>query len=154
MSQNKFVSLPVLHLNPSKTLRLLIIVLHLIAFLSITHSIYFHISVNFFLALLVSLSFYYYLKYYKNLTSLKLIKYRQDDMWILGYKLKEGDLKPLLVSIEQEYMITDWLIIIRFKIDQSKIKSIPIFSDMLSDQSFKQLRVVLPYISQSKMLNK
>ena len=83
-----------------------------------------------------------------------MIKYRQDGMWILGYKLKEGDLKPLLVSIEPEYMIIDWLVILRFKIGQTKIKSIPIFSDMLSDQSFKQLRVVLPYISQSKMLNK
>jgi len=83
-----------------------------------------------------------------------MIKYRQDGMWILGYKLKEGDLKPLLVSIEPEYMITDWLVILRFKMGLTKRKSVPIFSDMLSAQSFKQLRVVLPYILQSKIVNK
>ena len=70
-----------------------------------------------------------------------MIKYRADGMWILGYEKK-----PILVSIESEYMITEWFIILRFKIGQSQKRTIPIFKDMLSVESFKQLRVVLPYI--------
>jgi len=146
MSQNKFVSLPVLQLNPSKTLRLLIMGLHLIALISITYSIYIHITVNIFLGLLISLSFYYYLQYYKNLLSLKMIKCRQDGMWILGYEKSTGELKPLLASLKSEYMITDWLIVLRFKIGSTKIKSIPIFKDMLTSEKFKRLKIVLPYL--------
>ena len=70
-----------------------------------------------------------------------MIKHRVDGMWILGYEKK-----PILVSIESEYMITEWFIILRFKIGQSQKRTIPIFKDMLSVESFKQLRVVLPYI--------
>ena len=145
MSQNKFVSLPVLILNRSKILLLFIIGLHAIAIASVMHTVYFHISVNILLGFLISFSFYYYLQYYKNLTTLKQIKYRQDGMWILGYESK-----PLLVSIEPEYMLTEWLIVLRFKIGQTKRKSIPIFVDMLSPETFKQLRVVLPYILTTK----
>ena len=145
MSQNKFVSLPVLKLNRSRILLLLIIALHLSAFSSVSYSIYFHLSVNIILGLLIGFSFYYYIQYYKNLTMLKTIQCRQDGMWVLGYESK-----PLLVSIEPEYMLTEWLIVLRFKIGQTKRKSIPIFVDMLSPESFKRLRVVLPYILKAK----
>jgi len=149
MSQNKFVSLPVLELNRSKILLFFIIGLHVIAIASVMHAVYFHISVNIFLGFLISFSFYYYLQYYKNLITLKQIKYRPDGMWVLGYESK-----PLLVSIEPEYMLTEWLIVLRFKIGQTKRKSIPIFMDMLSPATFKQLRVVLPYILKAKNSNK
>ncbi len=145
MSQSKFVSLPVLKLNRSRILLSLIIALHLLAFASVSYSIYFHLSVNIILGLLIGFSFYYYIQYYKNLTTLKTIQCRHDGMWVLGYESK-----PLLVSIEPEYMITEWLIVLRFKIGQTKRKSIPIFVDMLSLESFKQLRVVLPYILKAK----
>ncbi len=145
MSQNKFVSLPVLELNSSKILLFFIVGLHVVAIASVIHSVYFHISVNILLGFLISFSFYYYLQYYKNLTTLKQIKYRQDGMWVLGYKSKS-----LLVSIEPEYMLTEWLIVLRFRIGQTKKKSVPIFVDMLSPQVFKQLRVVLPYIFKIK----
>jgi len=144
MSQNKFVSLPVLQLNPSKVLLFLIIGLHLIALASVMVNIYFHISVNIILALFIMLSFYYYLLYFKKSKDLKTIKYRSDGLWVLGY-----DSKSLLVSVEPDFMLTEWLIILRFKIGQTK-KSIPIFVDMLSTKSFKQLRVALPYILKAK----
>ena len=70
-----------------------------------------------------------------------MIKYRNDGMWILGYESK-----PLLVSIESEYMVTEWFIVLRFKIGNSRKRTIPIFKDSLSVESFKQLRVVLPYL--------
>ena len=145
MSQNKFVSLPVLSLKRSKILLYLIIGLHLIALTSVMHAIYFHLSINIIIGVFVCFSFYYYILYYKNLTSLKMIKCRQDGMWILGYESK-----PLLVSIEADYMITEWLIVLRFKIGKTKKRSLPIFKDMLPEQSYKQLRVVLPYILDSK----
>lgn len=145
MSQNKFVSLPVLSLSRSGTFLVLIIALHLIALASAAYAIYFHISINIFLGLLICFSFYYYILYYKKLSDLKMIKCRQDGMWILGY-----DSKPLLVSIEADYMITEWLIVLRFKIGQSKKRSVPIFKDMMTEQSFKQLRVTLPYLLMSK----
>ncbi len=147
MSQNKFVSLPALELNRSKILLFFIIGLHVVAIASVMHSIYFHISVNVLLGFVISFSFYYYLQYYKNLVTLKQIKYRQDGMWVLGYESK-----PLLVSIEPEYMLTEWLIVLRFRIGQTKKKSIPIFVDMLSSEDFKHLRVVLPYILKMKDL--
>ncbi len=145
MSPNKFVSLPALELNRSKILLFFIVGLHVVAIASVMHSVYFHISVNVLLGFLISFSFYYYLQYYKNLATLKQIKYRQDGMWVLGYKSKS-----LLVSIEPEYMLTEWLIVLRFRIGQTKKKSVPIFVDMLSPQVFKQLRVVLPYIFKIK----
>lgn len=144
MSQNKFVSLPVLQLNPSKVLLFLIIGLHLIALASVMVNIYFHISVNIILALFIMYSFYYYLLYFKKTKDLKTIKYRSDGVWVLSYESES-----LLASVEPDYMLTEWLIILRFKIGKKK-KSIPVFIDMLSPQSFKQLRVALPYISKFK----
>ena len=141
MSQNKFVSLPVLSLKRSKTFLGLIIGLHIISLISVIYSTYFHLSINVFLGLLIILSFFYYILYYKNLASLEMIKYRNDGMWILGYESK-----PLLVSIESEYMVTEWFIVLRFKIGNSRKRTIPIFKDSLSVESFKQLRVVLPYL--------
>lgn len=141
MSQNKFVLLPVLSLKRSKTFLSLIISLHLISLISVMYSVYFHLSINISLCFLIIFSFYYYILYYQNVSSIKMIKYRADGMWILGYEKK-----PILVSIESEYMITEWFIILRFKIGQSQKRTIPIFKDMLSVESFKQLRVVLPYI--------
>ncbi len=146
MSQNKFVSLPALILSRSKILLFFIIGLHVIVLASAMYTVYFHISVNIILGLLIGFSFYYYIQYYKNLSTLKQIKYRQDGMWILGYKSKS-----LLVSIEPEYMLTEWLIVLRFKIGQTKRKSIPIFFDMLTPHDFKQLRVVLPYILKTRI---
>lgn len=74
-----------------------------------------------------------------------MIKCRPDGLWILGYESK-----PILVSIETDYMITEWLIVLRFKIGKSKKRTIPIFNDMLTRESYKQLRVALPYIVKSK----
>ncbi len=145
MSQNKFASLPVLQLKRSRILLFLIFTLHLIALASIMYSVYFHVGINISIGVLIGLSFYYYLLYYKKLTTLNLIKYRQDGLWILGYKSK-----PLLVSIEPQYFLTEWLIVLRFKIGQTRIKNIPIFIDMLSPQDFRLLRVVLPYIQKMK----
>ena len=145
MSPNKFVSLPDLILSRSLVFLLLITCLHLIAFISLFAAVYVHISVNIILGLLVGASFYYNLQYYKNLSMLKTIRYRRDGMWVLGYKVKS-----LLVSLEPEYLITEWLIVLRFKSGQTKRKTILIFYDMLSNRDFKQLRVVLPYIVQAK----
>lgn len=145
MSQNKFVSLPVLIINRSKILLFFIIGLHVIAFTSVMYSVYFHISVNIILGLLIVFSFYYYIQYYKNLNTLKQIRYRTDGMWVLEYAGKS-----VLASIEPEYMTTEWLIVLRFKIGQTKKKSIPVFVDMLLPEDFKKLRVVLPYILKAK----
>jgi len=141
MSHNKFVSLPVLQLNRSKILLFLIVCLHLLALFCVTYSVYFHISVNVFLGLFVVISFAYYILYYQNLSRLTAIKYRADGMWVFGFKDK-----PLLVSLEPDYLLTDWLIILRFKVGMLKTRSIPIFKDMLTPKDFKQLRVVLPYL--------
>ncbi len=145
MSQNKFVSLPALILKRSKILLYFIIGLHVIALASVMYTVYFHISINIISGLLVVSSFYYYIRYYQNLITLKQISYRQDGMWVLGYESK-----LLLVSIEPEYMLTEWLIVLRFKTGQTKKRSIPVFVDMLSPEAFKQLRVVLPYILKVK----
>ena len=141
MSQNKFVSLPVLSLNPSKTLLGFIIVLHTLALASVMISIYYHLVINIVIGILIICSFYYYILYYKNVSSLKMIKCRADGQWILGY-----DAKPLLVSLENEMMISEWLIILRFKIGRSQKRTIPIFNDMMDFESFKKLRVSLPFI--------
>lgn len=145
MSQNKFVSLPVLSLKRSKIFLFIIIGLHLIALASLVYTIYFHISVNVILALLIVFSFCYYILYYIKLSDLKMIKYRADGMWILGYESK-----PLLVSIDSDYMLTEWLIVLRFKVGKTQRRTLPIFFDMLPQQIFKQLRVVLPYIMRLK----
>ncbi|MBN4080483.1 hypothetical protein JYT31_02350 [Beggiatoa alba] len=141
MSQTKFVSLPVLLVNRSKSLLLSIIFLHTLALLSLTTSLYFHLSVNIVLAVLISCSFYYYIDYYKNPNTLKSITYRKDGLWVLNYPSKS-----LLATLETDCMITEWLIILRFKTGKLKIKTLPLFFDMLPKQSFKQLRVVLPFI--------
>lgn len=145
MSQNKFVSLPVLSLKRSKIFLFIIIGLHLIALASLGYTVYLHISVNIILASLIVFSFCYYVLYYKKLSDLKMIKYRADGMWILGYESK-----PLLVSIESNYMLTEWLIVLRFKVGKTQRRTLPIFFDMLPQSIFKQLRVVLPYIMSLK----
>lgn len=146
MSQNKFVSLPVLEVSSSKIFLVVIIVLHLIAVASITYTIYFHVSINVALLILVSCSFYYYIQYYKNLLTLKLVKIRADGLWILGF-----DKKPILASLETNYMLTEWFIILRFRVGKLKTRSIPLFIDMLPKKKFKQLMVVLPYIQHCKI---
>lgn len=145
MSQNKFVSLPALNIERSNIFLFLIVGLHLLALASVWFYVYFHISVNIILAVLVILSFFYYILYYKKLNSLKTIKYRQDGLWILGYEDK-----PLLVSVKPEYLLTEWLVVLRFKVGLTKTRTVPIFKDMLSPQEFKQLCVVLPYIQKIK----
>jgi len=146
MSLNKFVSLPILTFSRSKIFLGLITGLHLLALTSVTQFIYFHFSINIIIGLLVCFSFYCNILYYKQLSDLKMIKCRQDGMWILGYESK-----PLLVSIEADYMITEWLIVLHFKIGQSRKRSVPIFKDMLPKESFKQLRVALPFILNAKL---
>jgi len=141
MSQNKFVSLPVLKLKHSKILLALIVVLHATALGCVALLIYIPISIKILLAALVLFSLFYYWHYYLYLKSLKLIKYRVDGKWILGFKEK-----PILVTLDKDYMLTEWLIVLRFTLGESKFKSIPIFVDMLPPKVFKQLRVVLPYI--------
>lgn len=141
MSQNKFVSLPVLSLNPSRILLGFIIVLHTLALASVMLLIYFHIVINVVIGILIICSFCYYILYYKNVSSLKMIKCRADGQWILGY-----DTKPLLVSLENEMMLSECLIILRFKIGRSQKRTIPIFNDMMDFESFKKLRVALPFI--------
>lgn len=141
MSQNKFVSLPVLLLRPSKTLLALVVVLHLVALFTVSVFVYLHISVNVILGLLICFSFYYYLQYYSSISKLKFIKHRLDGMWVLDF-----DGKPSLASLEPKYFLTEWLIVLRFKIVNTKIKSVPIFTDSMSAENFKQLRVVLPFM--------
>ena len=151
MSHNKFVSLPVLQVNRSKILLAVIIILHLVALSSVTLSIYYHISINFILGALVSVSFFYYLQYYKKLSTLKMIKYRQDGHWVLAYETVEEKLKPLLVTLETEYLVTGWMTMLRFRINSTKKRTIPLFVDMLPTEDYKKLQVILPYIIKEKI---
>ena len=149
MSQKKFVSLPVLTLRPSKILLTLIVILHTLAFASVLYKVYVHIIVNIFLGVLIVASFYYYRGVYRQLSTLQQLKYRADGMWILGFKDK-----PLLVSLQPDYMVTEWLIVLHFKVGAYKSIRLPIFYDMLPAMLFKKLRIVLPAIQQLKSGNK
>ncbi len=145
MSSNKYkkpLTLDSLDLKPSKILFAFVILIHLLALSVLSMNLEFHFVLVLFLIILIGVSLYFSLE---QTSSIGFKRYISNIQFLknMQYSLFCSDKQTYKAELKQNWFELPYLVILYFKIDGAKNKSIIILPDMLNKNALRQLKLHL-----------
>jgi len=146
MSLHKYNKQLNLDLKPSKFLFYFIVFIHLLALSVLLLGVNIHFGILMIISIFIFISMYFSLVqnssikfkiYIKNIQSLKDMEWR----------LENSDMQSDIAELQKNWFILSGLLILYFKIDNAKNKTIIILPDMINKNDLRQLKLYLNQIN-------